>query len=155
MSTLEPDLFSLVRSYVAEWPSMSDEDKELRRAHPLVIFVDTLLEQLSTEILHETLVGLTEQTRGKLASRRKTMEAANTDAELQLVLFEVEQMCSSIPGVIYGGDDDEADEFHQSSFPSLLHAIVKWLRATSGDSQVTSVAADVEKAYSSVVLGEG
>src|SRR5947208_1361521 len=131
---------------------MSADDRELRRAHPLVTFVDSVLEQLTTEMLEERLVGFTEITRSRLVSRRRAMEEKKSDTELQLVLFELEQLCSLIPSVIYGGGDDAGQgEFHQAAFPSLLAALADWFGAVAPGTAVAASALAASAAYASVI----
>ncbi len=127
MSVVAPELFLIVDEYVDDWPALSDSKRQLRRAHPLVVFAEAFLEQFSTNALGTPIVGLTETSRQTLVRLRRELEAWGERDAVRVLMFSLEELCSLIPGASYGGGDSaDEDNFHHDYFPGLLRAIAGW-----------------------------
>ncbi len=137
----------MVDEYVTEWPKLSDGKREIRVAHPLVVFAEAFLEQFSTNVLATPVIGLTETSRKTLVSVRRRLEEKGQSPSLQILIFALEELCALIPGAKYGGGDSaDEDHFHHDYFPRLLRAIATW-----ADPQLHSAVAASLARYTEVV----
>lgn len=129
MSVVAPELFPTVDEYVDDWPSLSDSKKQLRRAHPLVVFAEAFLEQFSTNALGTPIVGLTETSREVLVRLRRELEAKGGLDAVRVLMFSLEELCSLVPGASYGGGDSaDEDHFHRLRKPTRKDLIAATLR---------------------------
>ena len=127
--------------------SIEDEDRVVRKHHPLVFLIETSLEAITTKFLEHKLLGVNESTVTEIrAIRRKHRRSKRRHVYLMddsasepfdLLLFAYENVIDNINEAMYEARDSELDEmFFTELFPEWLDSLREWATAMNCDELV-------------------
>lgn len=125
------------------------EEEPMGPRHPLVIFLESIVSQLSVGRLGQEAAGLNGHSAKELKRLRRRADEIGKEIEAELA-YMLEEACEFMEEQEYSEDEEEYEYFHDEQVGEILKVLEEFLEDEEDDDGAT-LCAEVRRLYRKVV----